>query len=401
MTDQDNHGMMTRARSLAAKQTKVVSEGADARVNYDQRRTSFSGESEHWQDASEAFPQLIQESPPTIVSHSPSPATTLPPSTPHRASLQAQIDALRAKPPSREEQLRTDLEACQQKAIALERDKHALLVMLAEKDDAIANLERNLRLLQLEVNRPILASQGKPPKPQVQIPISFHADTPSARPDSDDDQHYPDQYPDPVYEDVRPWRNNGQRGPIHRRNRHYSDNYHQHAQGPHNNSWDHRPRSAFQKINEKDLPTFDDQTELITAWFSKIDVKRELYSLSDRDIIQALPTMFQGTAKEWLLGVIKPLLRTFGHDWNKWKQALLDQFYDHEKMHRLRTEFRTLNYQKFNSFSTFIKKKYSLRSLIYGEDIPDSESDAKLIEDVLQFFSPLSVGMFKTIYLQK
>jgi hypothetical protein len=59
--------------------------------------------------------------------------------------------------------------------------------------------------------------------------------------------------------------------------------------------------------------------------------------------------MLKGTANEWLQGTIKVYLKSFGHNWNKWKEELVNQFHDQAKVHKLRTEYRTLNFQKFFS----------------------------------------------------
>jgi len=417
----ENQGVQTRAMAARA-----IREQENHSVNGtpDNRRASFTSEPEHFEDARESNQSLMRISPPVDL---------VPPSVSSingsyrdkigqaketsRTELQAQINALRTQSNQTKHDLHLQRELQSYKEIArtLEAEKNELLHMLAEKEDIIERLQHDLNNVQMHTmaHTPIQQqhdnSQSRPNRPMANQSKSAHVpklDKPSIKYDMDDEHQEDVQYDD-LWEADRPWRNRRKEAVRNRNYRRSSNDYPKQDNNHFENAswgapaWETKSRSAFQKISEKDLPTFDDQSEMITAWISKIDIKQELYALSDKDIIQALPTMFQGTAREWLMGVIKSLMRKLGHNWTQWKQALMEQFYDHEKMHRLRTEYRTLNHQKFNSFSSFIKKKYSLRALIYGEDIPEGESDATLIEDVLQYFSPLSVGMFKTIYLQK
>ena len=156
--------------------------------------------------------------------------------------------------------------------------------------------------------------------------------------------------------------------------------------------------TAFHKIQVGDLPKFDGNSDALVNWIHHVETLKDIHVLKGTDVVKALPEMLTSKARDWLMTHMKNLLILHGHEWNSWKVVLQQQFRDIAKEQKLRTTYRSLSIKTFPSFLEYINQKYSLRNKLYGNDIPESESDSILIEDCLQFLTPNAKGLFKSIW---
>jgi hypothetical protein len=115
----------------------------------------------------------------------------------------------------------------------------------------------------------------------------------------------------------------------------------------------------------------------------------------------ALPNMLQGPAKDWLRAEARNLVRVHGHDWAKWKIAMFERFHDEDKRNEAIIEYLTLNFKSFKSITKYMAKKYTLRSKAYGNDIPEDQSETKLIAQTLQLFPNPARSTIKSAWMEK
>ena len=169
-------------------------------------------------------------------------------------------------------------------------------------------------------------------------------------------------------------------------------------QANHQNEKPNPSNTAFHKIQVSDLPKFDGNADSLVNWIHHVETLKDIHDLKGTDLVKALPEMLTAKAREWLMAHIKNLIALHGHNWEDWKVVIQQQFRDLAKEQKLRTTYRALSIRSFQSFLEYINQKYSLRNKLYGHNVPDTESDAILIEDCLQFLTPNARGIFRSIW---